>query len=91
MENNTFPDPNFKGPDSQNQIVNQQDQNNPLNSGPRDIDKGMQGRDNEEEERLTDHSFEKEGYESPDEPEIDTPSPREDSGPDSTEKKIPNY
>ena len=88
MENRNT-DPNLRGQDEQNKIVNQEDQNNPVNPGPRDLNKG-QGRE-DEEERLLDHSFEKEGYERNDDPEIETPSPKEDSGADSTEKKIPNF
>ena len=91
MENNRITDPNLRGQDDQNQIVNQQDQNNPVNPGPRDYNKGQQGREEEQEERLIDHSFETEEYERNDDPEIETPSPKEDSGADSTEKKIPNF
>ncbi|HUR12424.1 MAG TPA: hypothetical protein VM012_13700 [Flavitalea sp.] len=78
-------DPNIRGQQEQNQVVNQQDQNYAVNPGPRENEDKQN-----EDDTLIDHSFEKEGYERNDEPEIETPSPKEDEGADSTERKIPN-
>ena len=78
-------DPKNRGLDDQNQVVNQEDQNLTVNPGPRE------NAEKSQEDTLIDHSFEKEGYERTNDPEIETPLPKEDNGADSTEKKIPNF
>ncbi len=81
-------DPGLRGQD-QNQIVNEQDQQQVINPGPRESDTRTGG--NKEEDTLIDHSLEKEGMEEDENPEIDTPSRKEDAGEESTEKKIPHF
>ena len=81
-------DPGLRGQQEQNQIVNEQDQNQVVNPGPRESDERNEGN---KEDTLIDHSFEKEGYEEEEGPEIDTPSRKEDSGEGSTEKKLPHF
>jgi hypothetical protein len=81
-------DPGLRGQLDQNQIVNEQDQQQVVNPGPRESDERNRGT---EEDTLIDHSFEKEGFEEDDSPEIDTPSRKEDAGEESTEKKIPHF
>lgn len=82
-------DPNLRGR-NQHQVVNGQDQEDIVNDGPRDLAE-QPNRTEETEDTLIDHSFEKEGYEPNDRPEIETPFRKEDSGADGTEKKIPSF
>ena len=82
-------DPGLRGQLDQSQIVNEQDQQQVVNPGPRESDERNSG--NREEETLIDHSNETEEREEEENPEIDTPSRKEDSGENSTEKKIPHF
>jgi hypothetical protein len=81
-------DPGLRGQQDQNQIVNEQDQNQVVNPGPRESVERDPGN---KEDTLIDHSYEKEGDEQEEHPEIETPSRKEDSGEESTEKKIPHF
>jgi hypothetical protein len=80
-------DPGVRGLEDQNQIVNEQDQNTIVNPGPGEND---QRNERSNQDRLIDHSLEKEGEEETS-PEIETPSRNTDSGEESTEKKIPHF
>ncbi len=82
-------DPGLRGQQDQNQIVNEQDQQQVVNPGPRESDERTRG--NQEEDTLIDHSFEKEESDDDENPEIETPSRKEDAGEESTEKKIPHF
>ena len=83
-------DPGLRGQQDQNQIVNEQDQQQVVNPGPREGND--RSRDNKEDDTLIDHSLETELDEKEEEdPEIDNPSRKQDSGEESTEKKIPHF
>ena len=83
-------DPGLRGQQDQNQIVNEQDQQQVVNPGPRESNE--RNRTPQEEDTLIDHSFEKEDAGDDDQnPEIETPSRKEDSGEEGTEKKIPHF